>query len=118
MNQIIVDGYVKYITDTDKTTVARISVYRPFSKTKDDQKSFLLTVKIFDSPPLNEGDRVVILGRLDGHKYQDKNLFEAICNGRDVFVVNKGGRAAPPPGYPLPPADDGFSQGFRGGMPL
>ena len=114
LNMMTVSGYVRFINEGRKSLTVKLSMYRPVSNIPDgEDKAFLLQVKIFDPPQLQQGDEVIVCGSYDSHRYNGKSYSELIANGKNVFVVSKASQmpGSPPPGFPVPPSDS-YGQGM------
>ena len=106
MNKIYITGFAKFVNRKDTLTTFKLSVSRG-NRAKDGQRRFLLSVKAFgDVPGLADNSFVAVSGELDSHKYQEKDVFDILCNPIDVIVSAAPSANSFPPGYPLPFNDE------------
>ena len=108
MNTLLISGVVSAIRMGNKVSSFRLAVHRG-KRAKDEEKTFFITVKVFGSSPtltLEKGTYVGVCGRIDGHKYREKDIVEILCDWNHVFNMappQKKNDHFLPPGYPLAP---------------
>lgn len=108
MNNLVLSGYAKYISMKGRVLSLKLLSTRPVRPREGEMRSFLMQVRVYGNPPkINDGDYVVISGRLDAHKYGDRTYYELNADSNGVIIgKERSSEPGPPPGYPLPPADD------------
>lgn len=111
-NRISISGYAKFLKSRNNVTEFSLSVYRG-KKEEEKEKYFNCRVKMFGkNPGVRENSEVAIVdGRLDAHKYNDRMVYEILCDEHDVFI--RGKYLAPtdnelPAGYPFPQPPSGI----------
>ena len=106
---VILGGYVCFLERKDNVTRFKLQVYRGEKNAKrDGQKEFYVQVKMFGTnDEVFNGVYAWVSGRLDGHKYNGRNIIEVLCFPQDIMVRSPVNLSPDlPPGYPLPPGEN------------